>query len=245
MQIIKAFFMSLGIYTRFPVKFKSTQAISPQQMLLSLVAVGALIGGLWGGLYKLTEVLKLPAIAAAALLTVFPHWISGYLHLDAYTETTTAILSQKSGYAKEERRGLLGMIALVILFVFGFAGAFHFVDMKYTFKLLIFIPLFSRELAVLMIFLLPALSGGEYTAQKQPKKAENTLILLVIFIASVVLCITLTGIQGSVLLSGMLCAFLASAVSAKARVGISGETAGYSLTIAETAGLFMLAIFQF
>ena len=244
MPIIKAFFISLGVYTRFPLKFKNFDDVPPQRLLINLISVGAIIGILWKLLYDLLFYFELPAIALAPILMIFPFWLSGYLHLEAFMESSARIYSQKLGYDKSETRGIFGVVALAVLFIFGFSGAYQFTGAGNPSALLIFIPLFSRELTVLMIFLFPALSGNEYESQMHPRKGENTLSLMIIFVVTVVLCITLTGIKGSVLITAMLFAFLVSAISAKASVGITGDTAGYALTISETAGLFALAVFK-
>ena len=245
MHGIKAFFTSLGMYTRLPIKPKSFKETSSQSLLLNLVIVGGLIGVLWWLFYDFIIGFNISKVVLSAIVMLFPYWITGYLHLDGYMDVSALILSRRGGYTNNERHNAFGMIALAVLFVINYASIYHFIDIKDTSILLIFIPIISRELTVLMIFLFPALSGSDYEVYKNSKKSEFTVILMILFVITIVFCITLAGIRGSILIVAMLCSFLFSIISAKENCGMSGDTAGYALTISEVIGLLALAIFKF
>lgn len=245
MAYIRTFFVSLGMYTRFPLKLKSKGEVSSRQLLIYLIAAGGIVGLLWKFLCDGMFFLGLPAVILSAVLGLFPYWVTGYLHLESFMETSAVILSGRQGYGKAERHGAFGVIALVVLFLLNFAGMYCFVEERRSSYLLLFIPLISRELTVLTLFLFPALSGEKYPGSDDPRKGQTTALLMLLFVLSALACVTLTGISGSLLITAMIAGFLISAFSAKAHAGLTGDTAGYALTLSETVGLLALAIFRF
>ena len=88
---------------------------------------------------------------------------------------------------------------------------------------------------------LPESSLGSYF-KKDTGKADRVVLILSIVIATVILAY-LIGYRGGVIsLVSILVAYLSSNNSCKELGGMSGDTAGYGLVIAEFTGLLIAAI---
>ena len=245
MNLIKSFFTSLLIYAGLPVKQNKIKETSPQVLLFSLIVVGAFNGVIWWLIYKLLSRFNIPIMVLTTIIMLFPLWITRYLHIEGYIETSSIILSKKAGYKDKEHYLNFGIISAAIILIVNFVSIYQFVKVNDTPKLLFFIPIISRELSVLAIFLFPSLSAENSGAKNSSKKAEYAVILMVLFIITIIFCITLTSVRGSILSVAMLCGFLIATIKSKSNCEISGDTTGYAIMISETFGLFSLALFYF
>ncbi|MEG0615354.1 MAG: adenosylcobinamide-GDP ribazoletransferase [Oscillospiraceae bacterium] len=244
MQPINTFLTALSSYTRINIPHKSKKQPSSEILLLNLIFIGIIIGIMWKFGLDFLASFAVGNVVTAAILTVFPFWITRYLHLNGFMETSVEILSKKGGYTNE-RHGAFGMTSMGVLFVLNFAGVFQLVEAKESSLLLLFMPIISRELTILMIFLFPVISGDQYEVYKKNVRNEHTVFSIICFIVTIILCVTFCGTAGSIMAISMLLGFIFSALAARMNCGMSGDSAGYALTISETFGLIGLAVMGF
>ncbi len=240
MRLLKAIFMPLGMYTRFPLISKKDSSVPAKYILTGLIWSGLLIGVLWRALHLAMTALNVPLMAFAAIMSAFPFWFTKYMHLEGFMDTAALINSSKAGYSSENRRGIFGVFSLVLLLILNFAGTYCFLDFKENPWLLIFIPLVSRELAVLMIFSSPLIMENK-DGHKLPYDGKILIVLLIVFILTSLVCCALCGTKGAIMVITMLFCFIFSADVLKNFHEAGGDTASYAITLSETAGLIMLA----
>jgi len=183
-------------------------------------------------------------MAFAAIMCAFPFWFTRYIHLEGFMDTAALINSSKAGYSSENRRGIFGMFSLVLLMILNFAGIYCFLDFKENLWLLIFIPLVSRELAVLMIFSSPLIMENK-DGHKLPYNGKILIVLLIVFILTALVCSALCGTRGAIAIIAMLFCFIFSADVLKNFSEAGGDAASYAITISETVGLIALAAIKF
>ena len=244
MRLLKAVFMPLGMYTRFSLISKKDSSVPAKYVLMGLIWSGFLIGILWRVLHLALTALNVPLMAFAARMCAFPFWFTRYIHLEGFMDTAALINSSKAGYSSENRRGIFGMFSLVLLMILNFAGIYCFLDFKENLWLLIFIPLVSRELAVLMIFSSPLIMENK-DGHKLPYNGKILIVLLIVFILTALVCSALCGTRGAIAIIAMLFCFIFSADVLKNFSEAGGDAASYAITISETVGLIALAAIKF
>lgn len=242
MRIVRALILSICTYTRINIPVKKIKAVEPQLLLMNMITMGAFTGFLWAVLYGILIKLQIPSVLTAALVTAFPYWFSRYLHLEGFADTSAEILSKKGGYGKE-KHGIYGLISTSFLLILGFAAFNTFISNDKSPLLLFFLPVVSRELAVITIFMFPPIQNEEYKYYKNNIKTEYVIILSVLFIATLIIAVTVCGINGSVMVFSCFISFLAAVVSSRKNIGISGDTTGYAITVSENASVILLCIF--
>lgn len=267
MKYIQAFFMSLGMFSSIPCPYRPWNEKARHLMLVFLPLVGLVIGGIWFGLYKLTAWLDLPLQLQAGVLTLYPFLVTGFIHLDGFMDTSDALLSrrplqEKLRILKDPHTGAFAVISVVVLMLICYASMSSITE-RLNFKLalgiakgepmlaLLLIPVITRCGSSLAVLTGKPLSHSQYKEDnKKVPAAEITVVC--IMAAAVMLAGLLLGAgigsfaaDWSVLL--VLCctmiAYLSALYGAVRQLGgVSGDLAGYALTIAEAFALITMAI---
>lgn len=237
MHPISTFCAALSMYTRFLIPHKNYKDVSLSALLFNLIIVGVILGGFWWALYSGMILCNVPTVVLAGIMVILPLWFTDFVHFEGFMQTSIDISSSRR---KCQQGGAKGIIALVIVVLLNFVGINNFIICNEMSYLLIFIPIISRELTVLSLFMLPTLSNEA----KSARKSEYTVIIMVLFVITIVFCVTLTGIRGAVLVVSMLFSFLYAILRVKSTSGISGDSAGYLIVLTETVGILALAILR-
>ena len=103
-RYLHAFSMCQTMFCAIPFPGKTWDEEARPLMLLFLPVVGLEIGLLWMGLGWLVRFLGLPTLAAALILSNYPYFATGFLHLDGFMDVTDAV---KSWRDLERRREIL------------------------------------------------------------------------------------------------------------------------------------------
>lgn len=237
MNLISSMLTAFTMYTRINFPHKDFSKTDVRYLIMGMIPVGIFIGVLWWFLYSLIAVFDIPVIILTALMFAFSHWFSGYIHLEGYMDMSAEIIAIQRGQGNEGKNSL-NVISLVVLLFLQFAAFYQFVSASEDGLLLMFMPIFSRELAAMLIFMMPTFMG----AGTSKSVAECTIILVLLLLATVILCIVLTGMRGAVLLIAMLLGFIIPSVIAMRAKLPGGDTAGYALTLSEALGFIALSI---
>ncbi|HNX64930.1 MAG TPA: adenosylcobinamide-GDP ribazoletransferase [Oscillospiraceae bacterium] len=245
MKGLSAFLASLAMYTRIPVPYKKKKNEDPQKIIFNLAFIGIPIGLIWFALLKVLSLINAPLIISAALLTVFPHWMSNFLHLEGFMDSSVMLISKKNSYNSGEHSKNLNAISVSVYLILYFSGIYSFLNTAQNPFLLIFMPILSRELAVILIFFFPAMSSERTRVYWESKHTEYTIVLMLLFFVTAVICITIIGIKGTVLAASMLISFILSAKLSKSVNGITGDTMNYSLCVSEVFGLISVVLINF
>ena len=243
-KYFKAFYMSLGMFCGIPLPFHIWDEDLTSLMVANLPLVGLVIGILWwlAGLILLT--IGAPLMLAAAIMTIVPFFIAGFIHLDGYMDTSDAHFSRRDledrlRILKDPNVGAFAVVMLVILLLLQFGAIYTIVEIGKHFALFITISVISRCCSAFSIYVLRHMPTSNYI-----KKIDSAhkYFVLIIAITVAVASFIYAGIIGLIIIAAIILSY-AWAVRAvyKSFKGISGDLLGYSMVISELFGLIALA----
>ena len=240
-RIIDAFFMGLGMFTAIPCPYRPWDEDARDMMLVCLPIVGAVLGLLWASLGALGMAWLTPSLCAA-LLAALPWLLTGFIHLDGYMDTCDALLSwrpleQRLRILKDSHTGAFAVVGLGILMLFSYAAA---VSLNWEdLRALLFIPVISRCGSAFSVLMLKPIGHSEYA--KTEGDTAQLLAVAVMWAVTVLVCWLWLGNRVVALLVETLAYAAAMLWGYRTLKGVSGDVAGFALTVAECAALIALA----
>ena len=251
MRYFKGFWMSVGMFTGIPLPFHIWDEKLMPVMVMALPLVGAIIGGLWWAAGLLSVTLNPPVMLTAAILTVTPFFIAGFIHLDGYMDTSDALLSRRDAtdrlrILKDPHVGAFAVVMLAILFLLQFAAMFSVVDGGQYLALLIAVCVLSRACSALSILTLRHMPESNYAAMLgKISRAPHRIFVIAILISAISLAMLYAGLVGLIVSLTVIVTYaLAMRVVYKSFNGVSGDLLGYALIIGELCGLIALGLLQ-
>lgn len=239
MRLIRAFFMCLGMFTSIPCPWRPWDEDARDWMLVMLPVVGLVVGLLWAGLAWLGNRL-LPGISAA-LTAALPWLLTGFIHLDGYMDTCDAMLSwrpleKRLEILKDSHAGAYAVVGLGLLMLFSHDAAGRVSDLR----ALIFVPVVSRCGSALSVLALRPIGHSQY-AEMKSQNPQKLAVLALWLIAVSACAIWLRGAALALLVETAAYA-LAMTWVYRTLKGVSGDVAGFALTVSECAALIALGI---
>lgn len=241
---LHAFAMCQSMFCAIPCPWKVWDEQARGKMLLFLPLVGLEIGLIWVILAQICRLFALPALVVGLILAVYPYLVTGFLHLDGFMDVTDAVkswrdLERRREILKDSHVGSFAVINLVLLVVAQFALFSSAADEADS-LILLFVPAVSRCCSALAVTGLKPMSTSQYAnREKQTSHLIVTALLLCVFVtAGFLLC----GKYGFALLGCLAGYGLALRRGYRSLEGMNGDISGYSLTMAELAGLAVLAL---
>jgi len=252
LSVFKGLYMSFGMFCTIPLPGYWNDSAT-KHMMPWFPLVGAVIGLIWWGLAMGLVFLEnwVPAPLLAGVFMLIPLLFAGFIHLDGYMDTSDAVLSRRSvdekmRILKDSHTGAFAVIMVVILFIMQYATSLSIFMQETNFALLVMIPIVSRSFSALSILCIRPMNPDGYAAIfRSDSPAPHRIVTVITVVAVFVLAwfiFGLTGIiVGGAVAVGFSIAMLCALKSFKFK-GVSGDLAGFSLTIAEACGLITLAI---
>ena len=240
-RILKALCMSLSTFTAIPCPYRPWDEDARPLAVVCLPIVGAVVGLLWYVLALLSG-RWLPAIQSA-LIVALPWLLTGFMHLDGFMDTADALLpwrplEQRHRALKDPHARTFSIITLGVLILVSYDAAIG-IDPVGDLRALLFIPIISRCGSAFSVLTLPAIGSSEY-AQGEGTAAQRLAVL-----AMWALALLFCGLwlQGSIVVLIVETLAYAAAMFWAYRVlkGVSGNIAGFALSVAECAALIALA----
>jgi adenosylcobinamide-GDP ribazoletransferase len=211
-------------------------------MTACLPLVGAVIGVIWWLAAALAGIIA-PAPLAAAVIAAMPFLLTGFMHLDGFMDTSDAVLSwrpleDRLRILKDSHTGAFAVVNLCVLMLFMY-GASASVTGR-DLRILVLIPVISRCGSAFCVTTLRPLGHSEYKGHGG-NAAQRLAIIAVWFIAMITGFVWL-GKSAFVLLAETIAYALAMWYVVRILKGVSGDLAGYSLSISELCALIALAL---
>ena len=246
-----AFLMAWQMFLWIPCPSTKWDQSKVKAMLLWLPVIGLMVGGLWYGVYFLFETFgKGIGPVAAGVLTIFPWFLTGFMHLDGYMDCADAALyfgpkEKKIAILKDSHVGSFAVIAAVLLGVLQLSAFLQLGQNPLGYKAmmaLIFIPALSRCTSVENLFWLKSLSTSEYADLPMKEKKRYRIVPLI----EGLLCLTAVWF----LCGATVCYALLIGLAIEEFViiylrrnlgGFSGDVSGAAITAGELACLIALA----
>lgn len=242
MKIIKSCFIAFSLYSKIPVPQFAWKEEDMQYSLCFFPWVGAVIGLLLWGWMWLCGKFGIGGICYVMIGTAVPLWITGGFHVDGYMDTMDAFHSyqpkeRKLEILKDSHIGAFAVIMLVLYYLI-YIGGFSQIQGKD-----------ARMIFCMGFYLSRILSGFGVVCFRSAKKdgllflfasSAQEKIVKGILALQLVLCLVLMFICNykialTVAVMAFLCLFYYRYRSYKELDGITGDTAGYFVTICEAA----------
>ena len=241
-RVIRAFFMCLGMFSALPCPYRPWDEDARGLMLVCLPVLGAVLGFIWTALSLLGRAL-LPAPLAAALIAALPFLLTGFMHLDGFMDTCDAILSwrpleDRLRILKDSHTGSFAVVSLGLLFMAQYAAAQSLGSADL--RALALVPVVSRCGSAFCVLALRPIGHSEYA--RMSGNAAQSVAVLVIWTLTMIIGWVWLGRAALSLLAGALAYAAAMAWAARTLRGVSGDLAGFALTLSECAALVALAI---
>lgn len=244
-KAITGFFMSWGMFCAIPCPLRIWNEKSRLYSVLFIPFVGTVIGAVWAVCAYLMRLISVPSMLMAAVMTVYPYLLSGFIHLDGFMDCCDAILSrrdlpERQRILKDSHTGAFAVICVIIVFILGFGSFADFGDKNVW--LLIFIPAAARcPSAISVLSFKPMGTSGYAGAFNGTSGAYKSAAWCIAAIAAI-LPIVIFGVSGLCALASQIAAFIAILYGRKQLDGMSGDISGYGITIGELAGVVALVL---
>ncbi|WP_294390928.1 adenosylcobinamide-GDP ribazoletransferase [uncultured Clostridium sp.] len=257
-KYFKGFLMAISMFTVIPLPRYEWDDEGGKNIMKFYPAIGLIVGIIWYGVFRLLNLLGASIMVTTAITLITPFILTGMLHLDGYMDVCDALLSrrdkeEKLRILKDPHTGAFAVISVVMLFVVNFSALYTVINnsinnnssinIKISAIGLILIPIISRSLMGYLLLSKESMKGSSLGAFfKQGTGKVDKLILLTCLIISSIVAIVILGIYGLIMSLAMILisTFLVNNAT-KEFDGMSGDSAGYGLVIAETIGLLILS----
>lgn len=245
-KYFNAFLMCFTMFCAIPSPFHNWDDESRPLMTLFLPFVGAWIGLLWALTSFAISFFNIPCLIGAIILTAFPLFVTGGMHMDGYLDVVDAIKSwrdieEKRRILKDPHVGSFAVISAVLIILAQFS---LFASVKEAdHYALILIPTVSRCMAAFFVTVLRPLSVSEYSgAYRKGVKKGHIIFICVLFVLTVAAGFVFLGKYGFVSLAVTLGYLLYLFKAFRSLGGMSGDISGYSLIFGELCGIAVYAL---
>lgn len=249
MSVIKSFFISFSIYSKIPMPQFIWKDEDMRYTLVFFPWIGAVIGSFLMGWSWICGKCEVGTMGYTLIGTAIPLIITGGFHVDGFMDTMDAFSSyqpreRKIEILKDSHIGAFAGIMLVLYYML-YMGAFS--EIKNQKDLMIFAMGFfmSRVLSGIGVVSIPSAKKDgmlcTFASTAHEKIVKVCLYFQFLLCTFAMLWVNLKpGVCA--ILTALICYFYYRYKSLKELGGITGDTAGYFVTICECAIAFAIAI---
>ena len=244
-KAVTGFFMSWGMFCAIPCPLKIWDENAKLYSVVMLPVLGVVLGIIWALIAFLLNWFNVPWLLAAAVITVCPSLLSGFIHLDGFMDCCDAILSrrdlaERQRILKDSHTGAFAVICVVIVFLLGF-GAFSGFSEKNVWMVVFLPPAARCASAVAVLSFKPIGHSGYAKAFEENKKGYKIAAWCILALIAILPVIGF-GISGLYAVIAQAASFAAIIYGRAQLGGMSGDISGYGITIGELAGAIALAV---
>ena len=257
-KYFKGFLMAISMFTVIPLPRYEWDDEGGKNIMKFYPVIGLIVGLIWYGVFRLLNLLGASIMVTTAITLITPFILTGMLHLDGYMDVCDALLSrrdkeEKLRILKDPHTGAFAVISVVMLFVVNFSGLYTVIsnsiqdnsinNINTSAIGLILIPIISRSLMGYLLLSKESMKRSSLGAFfKQGTGKIDRVILLSCLIISSIILVDIFGAYGLIISLAMILVstFLVNN-AVKEFGGMSGDSAGYGLVIAETIGILILS----
>ncbi|MBR1931734.1 MAG: adenosylcobinamide-GDP ribazoletransferase [Lachnospiraceae bacterium] len=249
MSVLKSLCIAFSIYSKIPVPQFDWKEKDMQYSLIFFPWVGAAVGGaewLW---LLVAETFKIGMLAFALVGVALPLLVTGGFHMDGYMDTMDALHSYRSreeklAILKDPHIGAFSVIMLVIYLMIEVAG-FSEIQSKKAYVCMCGGFFLARALSGLMVVSLPAAKkdGLLVTFAATAHRSVVRAALTVQVVAGIGFLFAWGSLAAVVIVDAMLLFLLFYIYRMRKQFGgITGDTAGYFVTICELLAVLGAAV---
>lgn len=207
-----------------------------------LPVLGLILGLIWWGVATIANAL-LPDALCAAVIAAYPFLITGFIHLDGFMDTSDAILSwrdreEKLRILKDSHVGSFAVVMIALLFMLQFAGCFSVKRIA----MLWLIPVLSRCGSAFSVLAITPLNHSQYAGNKETGD-HSIFSVMAMAVVAVVAGLIFHGWRSLVVSICVIGSYaMHMSVCVKLLGGVSGDLAGFCLTVSEACGILALCL---
>ncbi|MCH7339898.1 adenosylcobinamide-GDP ribazoletransferase [Acinetobacter higginsii] len=241
------FWIALQFLTVLPIELKTMPSAKQNaQAMLFYPLVGLLLGLILFASAMLLA--KLPIILSAAVILVLWIWLTGGLHLDGLADTADAWVG---GFGDPERTlkimkdpacGPIGVLSLVVVCLLKFVTLYVLLEQRMA-AFLIVLPMLGRSVPLFLFLSTPYVRAqglGRSMTDFMSKKQ-----LWMVFVITIALLCMFKWLGLIALLVFLVLLFYMRSLFIKRIGGITGDTIGAAIELAETGVLLSAVIASF
>lgn len=251
-SILSSLVIAFAMYSKVPMPRVDWTKPNMRYVMAFFPLVGILVGGCVFGVLYFASLNNMSLLLFAGVTTVVPILLTGGIHFDGYMDTVDAI----SSYQTRERRleilkdphvgafGVIYGIVYILLFFVGICGVLNVLE--YSFAAISAVSLafiLSRCLSALCGLNFKSANAGSLSAFKDASgKIVCNIAVLVIVVCVFLVMVTYGNIFGiAVIFVQFAWMGIYKLKTDKIFGGVTGDTAGYFLQIAEVLSVLAVA----
>ena len=256
-KYFKGFLMAISMFTVIPLPRYEWDDEGGKNIMKFYPVIGLIVGLIWYGVFRIVNLLGASIMVTTAVTLITPFILTGMLHLDGYMDVCDALLSrrdkqEKLRILKDPHTGAFAVISVIMLFIVNFSTLYTVISNSINESTinsinsavgLILIPIISRSLMGYLLLSKESMKGSSLGAffKQGTGKVDKVVLLSGLIIASLI-SVFIFGIYGLIMILGMILisVFLVNN-AVKEFDGMSGDSAGYGLVIAEAIGVLVLS----
>ena len=265
-KYFKGFLMAISMFTIIPLPKYEWDDEGGKNIMKFYPVIGLIVGVIWYGVFRILNLLGASIMVTTAVTLITPFILTGMLHLDGYMDVCDALLSrrdkqEKLRILKDPHTGAFAVISVIMLFILNFSTLHTVISNNINESTinninestinnfngssvgLILIPIISRSLMGYLLLSKESMKASSLGAffKQGTGKVDKVVLLSGLIIASLI-SVFIFGIYGLIMILGMILisVFLVNN-AAKEFDGMSGDSAGYGLVIAEAIGVLVLS----
>ena len=249
MKLFKSMIIAFSIYSKIPVPQFAWKEEDMEYMMCFFPWIGGVIGLVFYGWLALCEKVQIGVLCRACVAAAIPLIISGGFHVDGYMDTMDAFHSyqnreKKLEILKDSHIGAFAAIMLMLYYLIDLAALSEIVTGKAAFAVAAVFFLARCLSGIGVVTLKSAKKEGLlYTFASGAQKKRVRLALYAQLTGCIVLMVAVSGIYGIVAaVTGVLCFFYFKWKSYRELGGITGDTAGWFVTVCEAAAAVAVAV---
>lgn len=244
-DVFRSFIMAFSMFSVIPMPRIQWKEENMRYMLAWMPAVGVAAGALQWGWLLLCDLLSFGPLPFAVGLTLFPILLTGGIHMDGFSDTVDALSSHAEPRRKREILKDPHAGAFAVLYTAGYLLLFTALctELPRTGTAMLTLGLhqvLARALGALCSVRFPSASrsGLQHTFRDAAAKRVTALLTIWALLCAGALCaLSLPGGIACAAVS-LLCLLYLKRMSLRQFGGMSGDLAGYLITLAELLLLF-------
>lgn len=249
MNLLKALIIAFSMYSKVPMPRVDWNEKNMKYSLIFFPFVGAFIGLVTLGWWRLSDVLNYGIIFKSAIFVFIPILITGGIHVDGLLDTFDALHSyqpkeRKLEILKDPHIGAFALIGCTLYFLLYFGAVTEIKGIKSWYLLSLGFVL-TRTLSGLSLVLFKAAKkeGLLYTFSSTAHRKITGTTLNFILAACIIIMLYINWVPAIILLISAALVFLYYRfMSYKQFGGITGDLAGFFLQICEITMVLELAV---
>ncbi len=251
MNIFRWLSVSFSLYSKIPMPHFEWNEDDMRHSLIFFPFVGLVIGALTYFINIIPAVSGLPLFVRSIITLLIPLIITGGFHLDGYMDTTDALKSyrpveEKLRILKDPHIGAFAVIGLatVLLIMCASMGVIlEYGDGRKIILLAMIYPVSRALSGILAISLKKAKADGMLAGETESAGAGIVITLTVQLAAFIAFMVCLDLIAAAAAVCGILLFVIFYINMTKKQFGgVTGDTAGYFVTVSELTACLILAV---